>query len=249
MGSDVIETVVEELPEVDKKSSYFVEVAGQRLKLKRFHRGQGPFIELLHATALPIGKYEVVGNRIIHRYDPATVIAELKQHQQQLRMQSTEFLGVVQRIAKSVGGKVTKIKVDLTEPESIAYSIALKRGATIDLAKLQRAALVDCAVVFYNDVGKEKLTVVCADTLLEALVAWYRFDRELFVLLDAECGIEAIEYMHARRVDLRLARAPTKPGPIVRELQRSVSEGEGWHSDADWKKELKSRRLFLWWDM
>ena len=237
--------VVELLSDVDKASSYFVEVEGTRLKLKRFLRGNGPFTQYLRATALPVGKYHVDGNRVIHTYDEKLILEELRIHQQDLRMRSPEFRASINAIAKSAGASVAKLYADKSW---IGFVVKLKRK-NVDPNKLRLKFQNAGAVTFFDDIQAGRLCVVCADTPLDLLLAWHGYARELFLRLDAECKIEALEQVRSRLVVLRIQRIPSNMKPLITLLQTSVPEGEGALSKSEWAAQLRSRKVSLWWDM
>ena len=250
-ASDVIETVVERIEDLDKASSYFVEVDDTRLILKRFFKGQGPYTRTLRATALPVGRYEVVGAEVVHRWDSKTAREELVFHQQLRRTRSPEFLVVVKRIAKAVGGRVAKWIDD--EHRWLGYTITPKRGRDVDVEKLQRRFTPDAAVLF---TGEDALVVVCADSFVDAIVLAYSganidygsFLRELFTVVDQECEIAAIIEMRSRVIKIRTTRVPKKPARVLAALAKSGADGEEGMPASAWKQELARKELLFWWD-
>lgn len=256
----LVEHVVETLPKVDSKLSYFVDVDGTRLLLKVFDRGRGPTTSLLRATALPFGRYDVVGSNIVHRFDPTTTLRELTLHQQQLRGQTPDFRTAVKALAAKVGGRVGSLDADpITEGGAkgdVGYTIKVKRGANVDVAKLQTRASVDAAVVFATDVhyGEtnhvSELGVMCADRVVDALARWYGPSRwAFFDLLEEHCGIAAILSLQSRVLELQLAREPKNAAAVARALHDEFADaGEGTRTVAEWKKSLASRELHMFWD-
>ena len=242
----MIETAIETVKPFDKTSSYFVEVDEVRLVLKRFHKGKGPFKETLRATALPVGRYDVVLNQVVHRWDPATARDELVQHQQLQRMRCDEFRAVVKRIAKAVGGRVANY-VD-EDRGWIGYAITPKRGRKVDVVKLQHTFSADAVVVF-TDVLEEVVGVLCADTFVDAVaLARGGHLRPLFKVIEEECGITAIPKLDSRTVEVRTTRVPKNAARVVAALINDGGEGEGTRTSAQWKKELAKKKLWLWWD-
>jgi hypothetical protein len=249
----MIETVVEDLGKVEPNTSNFVEVDGLRLVHKIWKQGALASRRFLRATALPVGDYVVEGTRVIHRYDPTSVIAELRVHQGKLRARTPQFAKVANAIAKAAGGRITKPAHD----EWVDYRIAVPAKKAIDIAALQKRFAGDGAFVLPLSVNgdddrrfKQEIGVVCANTYVDVLVRWQGMhELALFELIDNACTITAIEHMWSRRsVDLRLDHAPKNAAPIIKALHASISEGEGYQGGAEYKKSLANRQLHLWWD-
>jgi hypothetical protein len=213
----MIRTLVDRV-QVRPGDSCFIEVHGERLLLKHWERGTLKEERWLRATALPVGRYEVLDGDVLHLHDPKTVIDELHAAQLLRRARSPEFHKVLQRIAKATGGRV---RGDI---------VVVKARTNVDLARLQKTFGHEAVVVYFagrHYYDKRELAVQCADSPLDALKRLQPPDGaiELYEVIDARCGITGIDFFvddaEYYRVGLRLGRAPAKVTDLVRAILKS----------------------------
>jgi hypothetical protein len=249
----MIETVVDDLGKVDPKASHFVEPDGLRLVHKVWKKGVLTSRRFLRATALPVGEYVASGSHVIHRYDPATVIVELRQHQAKQRARTREFAAVAKAVAKAAGGRITKPAHD----EWVDYRIAVPAKKTVRVQELQKRFGDNAAFVIPLSLNDDptrsypqELGVVCADSYVDVLARWRGLhERALFELVDNACTITGIEKMWSfRSVTLQLDHPPKNAKAISDAIFAEGADGEGEASATDYKKMLANKQLHLWWD-
>lgn len=252
----LVETVIETLDKVPKGASCFVErVDGARLIVKIWSRGKLLDTRALCATGLPIGEYIVVGDVVVHRHDPRTLISELAVHQHRVRMESKEFVALATRVAKQLGGRLERWENDFGM--LIGYRIWPKSRAGIPgskLARAQRDVAVESAHIFRTG-GIESSPIGLAiascdlDLCAQICTRWYADVEALIRLVDAQCSAVVLGLDHDL-IDLHLARVPKQVASIERLLRRIVRDsGLECESIDDFTRDLReNHRLFLWWD-
>ena len=244
-----VETVVEVFPKFVRDATYVVEVRETRIAVKTYLRGSPQGETIARATALPFGWYDVVAGNLVHRYRPAGIVDEVKRAQRIRRGQSADFVAVVKRVAKAVGGTVSKHQhfEDLNSEGWSGYIIRGGRAATAPLDKLQDKFLADSAAVFrFSDHRKPVIGVACVDRALD--VVEDRLDHEVRDLLEREADAVVAELAN-RAIYLRLRRAPKQADKLARMLAATMDGyGEGAGPISSFRREIAERRVLLWFD-
>jgi hypothetical protein len=250
-----VEAVVETLPKVDPKCSYFVEREDDaRLILKIWKRGVHQETRRLRATSSPVGSYAVVGKHVVHRYSLDSVMSELAQHQNIVRLRSPAVAVIAKKIAKQVGGTLETWEID--EAGWVAYRVRLRHKQMNDakceqlLARINREFAGEAVVAFRAGLHAIGIGIAARDLDLVRLL-FSRWDDEIESVVrrvDAECGARLVGLDHDL-IQLALVSKPKDPKQLARAIFKMARATEmELDSEAELLDQLATRSLFFWWD-
>ncbi len=252
MPPKLVETAIEPITKIPAGASCFVEREGARLIVKIWLHGQLQETRPVRATGLPVGEYRVVDGKIIHRHDPATVLAELARHQRRVRMQSPEFRAVAKQIAKQLGGSLGTWEND--EGVLLGYRIKRKKREleTAVLDRVMRDFAVESVIVFRAGTDGEEIGLCIGERALELLPVfcdhWDEDVEKLVRKVETECGVTVVG-LRDDLIHLKLGKKPKDPKSFLRMFDRLAEEtGLEYEGREEGLQMLEQRELFLWWD-